>query len=149
VSTAAISAVSVRPEIGLPNSQETHELMSNPIESFVTVGARTQEAATTALRGWADGVQAFAGAQSALSEMPDLYARSIDAARSILAGQRQLADALVNAAQVAQSVTNQVTRAAEQSLDALHAATNGVAGIAHAAGEQAEAVARSARSMRV
>ena len=81
--------------------------------------------------------------------MPDLYARSIDAVRSILAGQRQLADALVNAAQVTQSMTNQFTRAAEQGLDALHAATNGVAGIAQVVGEQAEAVARSARSVRV
>jgi hypothetical protein len=123
--------------------------MSSPIESFVTLGARTQEAATTAIRGWADGVQAVAGAQSALAEMPDLYARSIDAVRGILAGQRQLADALVNAAQVAQSVTNQATRVAEQGLDALQAATNGVASMAHAVGEQADAAARSARSVRV
>ena len=48
---------------------------------------------------------------------------------------------MVSAAQTAQRVTDQATRAAEEGLNALHAAANGMAGIAKADGDQAAATA--------
>ena len=75
--------------------------MSTPVESMITATTRTQEAATSALRSWADGWQTVAGAQNALGEVPDLVAGYFDATRRILAGQRQLAATLVSAAQTA------------------------------------------------
>jgi hypothetical protein len=124
-----------------PDRAATIDAVSTPIESVMTVAARSQEAATSALRSWAQSWQTVAGAQSAMGEVPDLVAGYIDATRRILAGQRQLAATLVSAAQTAQSVTDQATRAAEEGLNALHAATTGLAGIARAAGDQAAATA--------
>ena len=118
--------------------------MSTPLDSLVTVGTRSQEAATAAMRSWTEGAQALAGAQSAMADVPDLYASYLDAVRKVLAGQRQLADALVSAAQTAQSVTNQFTRATETALDALQAAATGVASVAKTASEQSSALTRAA-----
>ena len=120
--------------------------MSTPLGSLVTAGTRSQEAATAAMRSWTEGAQALAGAQSAMADVPDLYASYLDAVRKVLAGQRQLADALVSAAQTAQSVTNQFTRATETALDALQAATTSVASVAKTASEQSNAFTRAATS---
>ena len=120
--------------------------MGTPLDSLVTVGTRSQEAATAAMRSWTEGAQALAGAQSAMADVPDLYASYLDAVRKVLAGQRQLADALVSAAQTAQSVTNQFTRATETALDALQAAATGVASVAKTASEQSSALTRAATS---
>jgi phosphoribosylcarboxyaminoimidazole (NCAIR) mutase len=108
---------------------------------MMTVVTRSQEVATSALRSLCQSWQTVAGAQSAMGEVPDLVANYIDATRRILAGQRQLAATIVSAAQTAQRVTDQATRAAEEGLNALHAAANGMAGIAKAAGDQAAATA--------
>jgi hypothetical protein len=120
--------------------------MSTPLGSLVTAGTRSQEAATAAMRSWTEGAQALAGAQNAMADVPDLYASYLDAVRKVLAGQRQLADALVSAAQTAQSVTNQFTRATETALDALQAATTSVASVAKTASEQSSAFTRAATS---
>jgi hypothetical protein len=121
--------------------------MSTPVESMITATTRTQEATTSALRSWADGWQSVAGAQSALGDVPDLVSSYLDATRRILAGQRQLAATLVSAAQTLQSVTDQATRAAEEGLNALSAATSGMAGLGKAAGDQATAAASWARTI--
>jgi hypothetical protein len=121
--------------------------MSTPAESFMTATTRTQEAATSALRSWADGWQTAATTQSALAEVPNLMAQYVDATRRVLAAQRQLAAAVVGAAQTMQSVTDQATRAAEEGLNALHAATSGLAGVANGAREQAAGAAALARSV--
>jgi len=123
------------------------EPVSTPIESMMTVATRGQEAATSALRSLAQSWQTVAGTQSAMSEVPDLVAGYIDATRRILAGQRQLAATMVSAAQTVQSVTDQATRAAEEGLNALHAAANGMAGITKAAGDQAAAAASWTRTL--
>ena len=120
--------------------------MSAPLESFVTVGTRTQEAATATLRSLTEGAQAWAGAQSAMADVPDLYASYLDAVRKVLAGQRQLAAALVSAAQTTQSVTDQFTRATETALQAMHAATSGVASVAKSVSEQSAVLTRVATS---
>ena len=59
--------------------------MSTPLDSLVTVGTRSQEAATAAMRSWTEGAQALAGAQSAMADVPDLYASYLDAVRKVLA----------------------------------------------------------------
>jgi len=119
--------------------------MSSPVESLFTATMRSQEATTSALRTWTDGLQAFTGAQSTLSEAPALITRYFDAVQQVLDVQRQFAETMVEAAQSAQSVMKQVAGAAEDSADAVHAATDGMADVTRAAKEQTRAVARATK----
>ena len=69
--------------------------MSTPVESLFTATMRSQEATTSALRTWADGLQAFTGAQSTLSEAPALITRYFDAVQQVLDIQRQFAETMI------------------------------------------------------
>jgi ABC-type transporter Mla subunit MlaD len=119
--------------------------MSSPVESFFTATVRGQEATTSALRTWTDGLQAFTGAQSTLSEAPAMITRYFDAVQQVLDIQRQFAETMVEAAQSAQTVMKQVAGAAEDSADAAHAATNGLADVTRAAKGQTRAVTRATK----
>ena len=77
--------------------------MSTPAESFATVGLRAQEAATSALCSWVDGLQTFAGGESVLSDMPGTISRYFDAAQQVLDSQRQLAETMATAMQTMQT----------------------------------------------
>lgn len=111
--------------------------MSSPFEIVAGTGTRTQEATSAVLRSWSDGMSAMAGA-------PDLYARYIDGLRTALAGQRQLVDAMVDAAQVARSLTHSTVRLAENVLDNLDTAAAGAAEVTRLAADQAAAFGRAA-----
>lgn len=125
--------------------------MSTSAESFATVTARTQEAATTALRTWSDGLQTFAGSLSATdSALPDvkvMVKQYFDATQQVLDMQRRFTDALFSAADTARTVTQQTARATEHAVNATQAATNGLADLADNAGAQTRALARTAKNV--
>jgi len=114
--------------------------MSTPVESFVTATVRGQEATTSVLRSWADGLQAFGGGQSPLSDVPSMVSRYFDAVQHVLDSQRQFAETLVNAMQSTQTAANQAVRAAEDTADAVDSAANGTARITRAAKQQTSAM---------
>jgi hypothetical protein len=114
--------------------------MSTPAESFATATVRGQEATTSVLRSWADGLQAFSGSQSPLSDMPSMVSRYFDAVQQVLDSQRQFAETLVSAMQSAQTITNQAVRAAKDTVDAVDTAANGTARLTRAAAQQTSAV---------
>jgi hypothetical protein len=114
--------------------------MSTPAESFVTATVRGQEATTAVLRSWADGLQAFSGGQSPLSDMPSMVSRYFDAVQHVLDSQRQFAETLVSAMQSAHTITNQAVRAAKDTVDAVDTAANGTARMTRAATQQTNAV---------
>jgi hypothetical protein len=120
--------------------------MSTPVESFVTATMRSQEATTSALRSWADGLQSFSGAQSALPDVPTMVAQYFDAVQQVVDSQRQFAETMVNVLQTTQSFTKQAARAAEDTVNAVHSAANGVASVTKAAKEQTSAVARGVKA---
>ena len=120
--------------------------MSTPAESFATVGMRTQEAATSALRSWVDGLQTFAGGESVLSEMPTMISRYFDAAQQVLDSQLQLAETMATAMQSMQTFTTQAAQAAENTINVMHTAANGAATVTKAAKEQTSAMARTAKA---
>jgi methyl-accepting chemotaxis protein len=121
--------------------------MGTPVESFVTATTRSQEATTSALRSWADGLQAFSGgSQSALSDLPTMIGQYFDAVQQVLDGQRQFAETMVSVLQTTQTFTNQAARAAEDTVNAVHSAANGVASVTKAAKEQTSAVARATKA---
>lgn len=115
--------------------------MSTPVESFVTATVRGQEATTSVLRSWADGMQALTGAQSALPDMPSMITRYFDAVQHVLDNQRQFAETMVSVMQSAQTATNQAVSAAKDTVEAADAATNGAARITRAAKQQTSAMA--------
>jgi ABC-type transporter Mla subunit MlaD len=117
--------------------------MSTPAESFVTVGMRSQEAAMSAVRSWADGLQTFAGGESELS---DMISRYFDVVQQVLDSQRQFAETMATAMQTLQTLTNQAAHAAEDTVTAMHAAGNGAATVTKAAKEQTSAIARTAKA---
>jgi hypothetical protein len=114
--------------------------MSTPAESFATATVRGQEATTSVLRSWADGLQAFSGSQSPLSDMPSMVSRYFDAVQQVLDSQRQFAETLVSAMQSAHTITNQAVRAAKDTVDAVDTAANGTARLTRAAAQQTSAV---------
>jgi hypothetical protein len=115
--------------------------MSTPVESFVTAIVRGQEATTSVLRSWADGMQSLTGAQSALSDMPSMISGYFDAVQRVLDSQRQLAETMVSVMQSTQTTTNQIISAAKNTVDAADAATNGAAKITRATKQQTSAMA--------
>ena len=120
--------------------------MSTPVESFVTAAVRGQEATTSALRSWADGLQAFSGGQSPLSDMPSMISRYFDAVQQVLDSQRQFAETLVSVMQSTQTVTNQAVRAAKDAVDAVDTAASGTARMTRAAKQQTNALNDIARA---
>jgi len=124
--------------------------MSTPVESFATVTARTQEAATTALRAWSDGLQTFAGSlsgsESALPDVKVMAKQYFDATQQVLDMQRRFTEALFSAADTARTVSEQAVRATEHAANATQAATNGLADMAEGAGAQTRALARATKS---
>jgi uncharacterized phage infection (PIP) family protein YhgE len=120
--------------------------MSTPAESFATVGLRAQEAATSALCSWVDGLQTFAGGESVLSDMPATISRYFDAAQQVLDSQRQLAETMATAMQTMQTFTNQAAQAAENTINVMHTAANGGATVTKAAKEQTSAMARTIKA---
>ncbi len=120
--------------------------MSNPVESFVTATVRSQEATTSALRSWTDGLQAFKGGQSVLSDLPAMIGQYFDAVQQVVDSQRQFAETMVSVLQTTQTFTNQAVRAAEETADAVHSAANGVARVSRAAKEQTGAMSRAAKA---
>lgn len=120
--------------------------MSSPAESFVTAATRTQEATSSGLRSWADGLQSFAGGQSALPDLPGMVAMYFDAMHQVLDTQRQFAEAMLRAAQTTQDVMNQAARAAEQTADLAHTTANSAATVTRAAKEQTGAMARAGKA---
>jgi CHASE3 domain sensor protein len=120
--------------------------MSTPAESFATVGMRTQEAATSALRSWADGLQTFAGGESVLSDMPAMISRYFDVVQQVLDSQRQLAETMVTTMQTVQTFTNQAAHAAQDTINAMHTGANGAATVTKAAKEQTSAIARTTKA---
>jgi methyl-accepting chemotaxis protein len=119
--------------------------MSSPVESFVAATVRSQEATTSALRSWTDGLQAFGGGQSALPDMPTMIAQYFDAVQQVVDSQRQFAETMVSVLQTTQTFTNQAARAAEDTVNAVHSAANGVASVTKAAKEQTSAMSRAAK----
>ena len=115
--------------------------MSTPVESFVTATVRGQEATTSVLRSWADGMQSFTGAQSALSDMPSMISGYFDTVQRVLDSQRQLAETMVSVMQSTQTTTNQIISAAKDTVDAADSATNGAAKITRATKQQTSAMA--------
>ena len=120
--------------------------MSTPVESFVTAAVRSQEATTSVLRSWADGLQSLSGAQSALPDLPSMIKGYFDAVQQVLDNQRQLAETMVSVMQSTQSATNQVVSAVRDTVDATESATNGAAKIARAAKQQTNAMADLAKA---
>jgi methyl-accepting chemotaxis protein len=121
--------------------------VSSPADSFVTATTRTQETASSVLRSWADGLQNFAGGQSALPDLPAMVAMYFDTMHQMLDSQRQFAETLLRAAQTTQDFMNQAARAAEQTADAAHTAAKGAATMTRAAKEQTSAMARAAKAV--
>jgi hypothetical protein len=115
--------------------------MSTPVESFVTATVRGQEATTSVLRSWADGLQSLSGAQSALPDLPSMITRYFDAVQHVLDNQRQFAETMVSVLQSTQTATNQLVSAAKDTVDAADAATNGATKITRAAKQQTNAMA--------
>lgn len=120
--------------------------MSNPIESFTAATSRGQEATTAVLRSWTDGLQAFSGGQSGLSDLPGMVSRYFDAVQQVLDSQRQFVEAVANSAQGAQSFMNQALRATQDSVDAAQSTTDGMADLANAAKSQTRAMSRVAKA---
>lgn len=119
--------------------------MSTPVESFVTATVRGQEATTSVLRTWADGLQALSGAQGAVSDLPSMITRYFDAVQHVLDNQRQFAETMVSVMQSAQAATSQVVSAAKDTVDAAESATNGAAKMTRAAKQQTNALADIAK----
>ena len=119
--------------------------MSNPVETFTTAAVRGQEATTSAMNSWADGMQAFTGGQSLVADLPGMVRRYFDAVQQVLDSQRRFAETMIGVAESAQSFTNQATRVAKDALDAASSATNGVASLTNAAKSQTDARARVAK----
>ena len=119
--------------------------MSTPLDSFVTATRSTQEATASALRTWSDGLQSVSAGQGLVMDMPAMVGQYFDAVYRLMNSQRQFFEAMVNAAQNAQTFTDQALRAGEQSTAAMQTATKSAADIAKTANDQTKAVARIAR----
>jgi uncharacterized protein (DUF608 family) len=118
--------------------------MSAPIESFAAAGTRYQEAATTALRTWADGLHTFTGSETGLPDAKGMVKQYFDAVQQVLDTQRRFAEALFTVADTARTVSDQTVRATEHAVKATQAATEGFANTTKNAGEQATATVRAA-----
>ena len=119
--------------------------MSMPFESFVTVTRSTQEATASALRTWTNGLQAFKTGQGLMMDMPAMVGRYFDAVHQVLDSQRQFVETMVRAARSAQTFTERVLHASDESAAAVQTATRSAADIAKMAQEQTSTVARMAK----
>jgi hypothetical protein len=115
------------------------------MDSFVTASTRTQELATSAMRTWTDGMQAFTQGQNVFAEAPAMMNRYLEAVQQVMDSQRQFFEVMLNAAQSAQTFTKQASRAAEQTAGAMSTAADSGADVAKAAKSQTSAMARTAR----
>lgn len=93
--------------------------MTAPQEQFAAIADRSQEAVTTAIRTWADTVQAFAGKVSAgqarVPDMSSVVDQYFDFAEKVLADQRELARQWASATvKAAGAVGAQAASAAER-----------------------------------
>ena len=120
--------------------------MSSPLESFATATKNTQEATSSALRTWSDGLQSVSAGQNLLADMPAMVGRYFDAVQQVLDSQRQFVEAMLGAAKSAQTFTDQALRASEESAAAMQTATKSAADIAKSTKAQTSAVARMAKA---
>jgi methyl-accepting chemotaxis protein len=120
--------------------------MSTPIDSFASVTTRYQEAATTALRSWSDGLHTLTGSQAGLPDAKVMAKQYFDAIQQVLDTQRRFAEALFTVADTARTFSDQAVRATEHAVNAAQAATEGLSTITKTAGEQATATARATKS---
>jgi hypothetical protein len=130
--------------------------MTTPNDQFADITNRSQEAATTAVRTWADTVQSFANkAAAGQSQLPDLQGaveQYFDFVEKVLTNQRefarQWASATVNAFE---GVTEQAQRAtqsvAAHTVNGTEAVVNNAADTARVAGETAADTAGAARKL--
>jgi methyl-accepting chemotaxis protein len=110
------------------------------------VTTRYQEAATTALRSWSDGLHTLTESQAGLPDAKVMAKQYFDAIQQLLDTQRRFAEALFTVADTARTFSDQAVRATEHAVNATQAATEGLATITKTAGEQASATARATKS---
>jgi hypothetical protein len=129
--------------------------VTSPVESFVTATARTQEAASSVLRSWVDGLQSFAAGPSAKPDLPTMVGSYFDALHQVLESQRHFAETWVRVAHSTQDLVNQAVHAAEQTSDvvqstadqAAHDAADGAATVNRVAKEETAALAQETSSL--
>jgi hypothetical protein len=129
--------------------------MTTPQNQFTDATKRGQEAITTAMRTWAENVQALmagaAGGQSGLPNPQQIVDKVFDFAEQVLATQRELTKTLLSAgAQATEAATSQAREAAESmtthAVEATEAVTEEAAQAGQAAGEKVSGTARSGRN---
>jgi hypothetical protein len=117
--------------------------MSTPTESFAAVTTRYQEAASTVLRTWTDGLHAFSGSEAGLPDAKAMAKQYFDVVQQALDTQRRFTEALFTAADSARTFSDQAIRATEHAVNATQAATESLTSITKSAGEQISATAQA------
>jgi hypothetical protein len=129
--------------------------MTTPQDQFTDVARRGQEAVTTAMRAWAENVQAMmasgAGGPSGVPSPQQVVDNVFDFAEQMLAAQREFAKTLLAAgAQATEAAASQAREAATsmttRTVEATEALTEKAAQAGQASDEQMSGTARRARN---
>jgi hypothetical protein len=130
--------------------------MTTPSDQFADITDRSQEAATTAVRTWADNMQSFAGKLNAgQAQVPDVQGiveQYFDFAAKVLTNQREFALQWASATSNAfEGVTEQAQRAtqslAAHTANGTEAVVDNAAKTARVAGETAADTAAATRNL--